>query len=267
MWLRDADNAVLKGRIAVAESLYQEALTYAPYSRKASFKLGHHYFENAQKEQGLQILRDSGWLLDVSMLAQAPVVDGRLDDEVWKWADTSSPFLIWSRKHDADMLPEMRTVILAGYTREALYLAARCEDAHPESLVVVSNERDHPESWLQDLVEFFIDTNLDTESYVKPVINSVGAIVDSYAPGRSHFKRPDYTVNFDSEAAAYVGEDYWSMEYKLLFGQPHVPNPVSGTIWGVDASRGHRAGAEWTQWTRGFTDMHPTETFGWFLFE
>ena len=170
---------------------------------------------------------------------------------------------MWSSRHDADIRPKVRTVIFAGYTPEALYIAARCEEAHPESLVVLDIEHDSVESAHQDLVEFFLDTNLDTDTYSKSVINSVGAIVDSYFPGG----QLDYTVDFLSEAAAHVGDDYWSIEFQLFFGQSHVPTPTSGTIWGVDAQRGHRAGAEWTQWTRRFTGMSSVDSYGWFLFE
>ena len=176
IWLRGAGNAVLRGHVAVAESLYREALTYAPHSSKANFKLGHYYFENGQAERGLQILRDSGWLLDVPLLPKAPVLDGRLDDDVWEGVVESTPFLMWSSRHDADIRPKVRTVIFAGYTPEALYIAARCEEAHPESLVVLDIEHDSVESAHQDLVEFFLDTNLDTDTYSKSVINSVRTV-------------------------------------------------------------------------------------------
>ena len=222
LWLRAADKAVLKGGVAVAESLYHKALEYNPHSSKANFKLGHHYFDTGQEERGIQILRESGWLLDVPLLAEAPILDGRLDDAVWEGVGASRPFLIWSSKHDADIRPMVRTVIFAGYTPEALFIAARCEEAHPESLIVLDSEHDSEESAHQDLVEFFLDTNLDKDTHVKSVINSVGAIVDSYSPGG----RLDYTVDFLSEAAAHVGEDYWSVEYKqtLLRTNPR-PDP------------------------------------------
>ena len=93
-WLTEADNEALKGRLAAAESLYHEALAYAPDSKRASFKLGRHYFENRQKQRGLQVLRDSDWLLDIPVLAEAPVLNGRLDDMVWESAARAGPFLV-----------------------------------------------------------------------------------------------------------------------------------------------------------------------------
>ena len=72
LWLTEADNEALKGRLAAAESLYHEALAYAPDSKKANLKLGHYLFENGQEDRGLQLLRDSGWLLDVPVSRSLP---------------------------------------------------------------------------------------------------------------------------------------------------------------------------------------------------
>ena len=266
MWLTEADNQALKGQLAAAESLYHEALAYAPDSKKAHLKLGHHYYDNGQQERSLQVLRDSGWLEDVPVFAQAPVVDGRLDDAIWEEAGKFGPFYSWSNKHNAAIESKVNTAIYVGYTGDALYLAARCADAHPESLKVISNERDHGESWREDIVEFFFDANHDVTSCVRFGINSTGAIVDGDEL-RANWNRADFSLDLESEAAAHVGEDFWSVEFRLPFGQPEVPKPASGTIWGAAMTRGFRGGDEWSQWTRTYPGMAPIDIFGWFLFE
>ena len=264
--MKAAGGEALKGNVAAVESLYSEALAYAPDSKKVNFKLGRHYFENGEPKRGLQILRDSNWLLDVPRLQAAPVIDGRLEDKFWSQAATFGPLFAWSENHNAAVNSKVHTEMFAGYTDDAIYLAARCADAHPDSLKVLSSERDHDEPWFEDVVEFMFDTQFDRQSFVRTTINSVGAQVDGRAE-LSNWRRPDWSVDLKSEAAAYVGEDFWTAEYKLLFGQPEVTKPESGTLWGVDAQRGYRGGDEWSQWTRSFPDMAPLETFGWFLFE
>ena len=265
LWLTEAENEALKGRLAAAESLYHEALAYAPDSKKTNLKLGHYLFENGQEDRGLQLLRDSGWLLDVPVFERPPLLDGRLDDEVWSWAGKFGPFFTWSG-HNIAVPSKVHTEMYAGYTRDALYLAARCMDAYPESLRVSSSERDHDEYWLEDVVEFFFDANLDLNSALIATINSTGAIIDKRAISPFNHNS-DISVDLKSQAAAYVGDDFWSIEYKLEFGQPDVLRPASGVIWGVAAQRGFRSADEWSQWTPGFSDMTAPESFGWFRFK
>ena len=91
-WLREGGKRRLEGMIAEAESLYCEALAYAPGSKKASHELGTLYLENGQDERGLQVLRESGWLVDVTRVTETPRIDGRLNDEVWARPAGSVPF-------------------------------------------------------------------------------------------------------------------------------------------------------------------------------
>lgn len=64
-WVGEANGYKLKGQIAAAESLYHEALAFAPAHRKASLLLGLLYSEKGQEERSLQVLREAGWLVDV----------------------------------------------------------------------------------------------------------------------------------------------------------------------------------------------------------
>lgn len=139
--------------------------------------MGRHYFENGQRELGLKTLSDSNWLLDVPRFERPPVVDGRLEEEVWSHAVESTPFFAYSSVHNAAVRSKVQTVMFAGYTHDALYLATRCEDAHPESLIVVGSERDYGNSDLEDAVEYFFDTNFDRKTFVRATVNSGGAIL------------------------------------------------------------------------------------------
>ena len=83
-WSTAARQAALKGRVAVAESLYHRALAYSPGSKKAKLRLGRFYYYNDQQDRGFQVLRESGCLLDVPHVSEPPELDGRLDDDVWR---------------------------------------------------------------------------------------------------------------------------------------------------------------------------------------
>ena len=264
VWLTEAHKETLKGQLAVAESLYHTAIEFSPDSKKANLKLGRFYFDNGQEERGLDILRKSGWLVDVPVFPSAPVLDGRLDDAVWDLAPRMGPLFAWSEQHNASIDSKVHTEMYVGYTKDAIYFGARCGDPEPQKLVVNSTERDHAEPYFEDIVEFFIDSNFDKKSTCQISINSAGAIVDGLAPWRNTY---DSTWDLESDAAAFVGDDFWSLEYMMVLGQSYAPLPQTGTIWGVDMQRGFRGGDEWSQWTRTYPDMSTLEAYGWFLFE
>jgi len=263
-WMREANKEALSGQLAVAESLYKEALAFSPHNKRASLTLARFYDEQNQREKSLQVRRDNGWLLDVPWVDDAPVLDGRLDDEVWQTAAKTGAFQTWSR---AEVLSSHHTEVSVVYTEEAIYFGAFCEDAYPESLIVQGYERDHDLHWQQDLIEFFIDTRFNQKMAGKLTINSAGVISDGSA-GPPDWGKYDYSWDITSEAAGFMGEDFWSVEYRIPFGQPEVPRPGSGTRWGDDMQRGFRDHQEWSQWTPTYGDMGALpETYGWFLFE
>ena len=261
-WTRQAKSELLKGRIAAAESLYAEALAFAPRSSRANLGLGRLYFENGQRERGLGVLRESGWLLDVPQVAGRPKMDGVLDDGFWEQAARITPLLAHTRS-DVAMESRHHTVIYVARTAEELYFGAYCEDAHPESLIVQGHERDHEEPSAQDLVQMFIDAKFENEEFRKLTINSVGAVADGLSKAPA-WRDWDYSWNPECEAATQVGDDHWSMEYRLELGQPGLPMPDAGDIWGVAIQRNYRKHLEWSGWTLNLDTDY--QAYGWFLF-
>lgn len=185
---------------------------------------------------------------------------------MWELAPRVGPFFNWSEQHNATIDSKVGTKTYVGYTKKAIYFGARCTDPEPQNLVVKSTDRDHDEPWFENILELFIDTNFDHKTTSKISINSAGAIADASA-SVPNWKTYDYSLDLESDAAAFVGDDFWSIEYTIVLGQPYAPLPQRGTLWDVDMQRGFRGGEEWSQRTRTFPDMVPLETYGWFLFE
>ena len=268
VWLREAANVALKGQLAEAESLYYEAMRYSPDSEKTFLKLGRHYYENGEQSRGLEVLRQGGWLLDIPILDETPILDGLVDEEIWQSAAKVGPLFTYSQYTSATIESKVNTQVYVGYTPDALYLAAVCQDAHPESLVVSSTERDHEEPWFEDIIEFKFDFNFDADTSCIFTMNSAAAIVDGCST-KEEVNRYDYsTWSFDSKAVSHVGEDFWSLEFALPLGQDTIGQPRSRTIWQAQIQRGFRGGNEWSQWTRNYPhESIVFDTFGWFLFE
>jgi hypothetical protein len=260
-WLREAHRLALTARLAEDESLFAKALTYSPSSKRANYGLARFYLDNGQKERGFHLLRQHGMLLDVSRLQGGPQVDGRLEEGVWQTAARADSFFQHSMEHYAAVPSDVRTEIYLGYTSQALYVGFIGHDAHPESLVVKTHHPDQ-DIWYEDAVELFIDPHFDHRDYVHIGINSLGVTSDhsiSTARGRESF------WNADAEVAAYVGEDFWSLEYRLDFGQREVPQPSSGDLWGFNFVRVFR-GVEYSQWVRTYEGGHRLDEFGLLVF-
>ena len=68
------------------------------------------------------------------------------------------------------------------------------------------------------------------------------------------------------EAAAFVGDDYWSIECRIPYGQKGFPQPHPGDIWGFNAIRLFR-GQDYSQWMVSFRDgSKHADKLGFLLF-
>ena len=69
-----------------------------------------------------------------------PVIDGRLDDAVWKGARVDSRFT--QQFPDEGSAPTEATDVYVIYDDRALYVGVRCHDRHPEKIVERLTRRD-----------------------------------------------------------------------------------------------------------------------------
>jgi hypothetical protein len=212
----------------------------------------------------------------VALKAKKPVlVDGRLDEAVWKKAPSTGFF---RDAYNGSALP-YQTEARVAWDRRHLYIAFECRDPDIFSEL---KERD-AKLWLQDAVEVFIDANRDGEDYLELQTNPQGAIFDSYFPrhrlGQADFnsglrvavsvlgtlnKRDDEDQRWIVEMALPWKDARGRGKYELLL----PPRP--GDLWRVnflrvDVSRGRpqRAGA-WSPPLSG--DFHTLSSFGELVF-
>lgn len=260
-WVEEARQMALQARLAEAESLFVRALEYSPTSKRANYRLARFYFDNGRREEGLGRLRDHGMVLEVPRLSRPPQLDGRLQEEVWRESVKVDSFFRYG-DHFAAVPSAERTAIHLGYTSEGLYFGYVGHDDHPDSLVAHTRNRDG-KLWHEDIVELFVDPHFDHNSYVHVGINSLGTVSDaSYREGLG--SRLD-AWNAKAGSAVHVGEDYWSVEYRLDFGQEGVSLPTPGEQWGFNFVRVFR-GAEYSQWVRTYDGGHSPDDFGLLIF-
>jgi hypothetical protein len=263
-WLDAARTAELEADLVGAQALYEKARAVFPPSKAANHRLGRFHYDNGRIEQGLEVLRQSGMLLDVPRLSASPATDGHLTEAVWAEAVRVDTFYQFSGAHNAAIPTQVRSEFYVGYTDEALFLGFRGYDEHPDSISVTDHGHDGPIFW-EDVVEIFVDADFDHDDYYQAGVNTRGVVSDAYLaddPASGRVTDEERAWDADARAAAYVGTDFWSLEYRLNFGQPQAPTPESGTVWGFNFARTFR-GREYTQWTRAYGGnvMNP-EHFG-----
>ncbi len=260
-WAREAEQAVLEVELAGADSIYNVALEYAPASRQASYYLGRFYLEYGDRDRGMQLLRDKELLLDVPRFATAPQIDGKLDDEVWRAAVRIDSFYSHFPRSRTTLQPREQTYAVIGYTDEAFYWGMHCFDSHPESLMVIPFD-DEVGSERHDRVTFRFDRNMDGKTVSFVSVNSAGAVRDGWS-GYGESDQRDYSWNADGSAAAYVGNDFWSVEFELRWDPEYHPRPHAGEMANIDLTRLFRA-AEYSEAFRGYDGRDAT---GYILFQ
>ena len=170
----------------------------------------------------------------------------------------------------------MRTELYIGYTDAGIYVGFHCYDPHPDSLVAKVNtvelaaeeaDGDINESiWSDDIIELFIDANFDHRSYAHMGINSLGVVSDQWLPDGFNRETVDDDWNATAALATKVGEDFWSLEYRLDFDEQKFPRPQTGSRWGFNAVRVFR-GEQYNQWVRTFGRGHNSDNFGLLVFK
>ena len=167
-----------------------------------------------------------------------PVLDGKLDDAVWRKAVVHSRFYEYFKPSPnvSPLRSEMRLL----YTDKALWIGLTHFEDHPEKLKVLATVRDGV-SWWEDMDEIYIDPFGAAVGYTKLLVNSAGVIGDR--------RRVDSSVvlwewSGDAwRAKTHVYGDRWTVEICLPYSDLQMP-PVPGeSLWRLCVTR--------YQWTTG----------------
>ena len=172
----------------------------------------------------------------IARLAAPVTVDGALDDAAWRGAPTitrltqSDPF--------EGAAPSESTWVWLAYDDEALYVAARCWDSHPDSIVASLVRRD---LWVpSDRVVVFLDPFRDLRSGYFFSVSAAGVLWDG-----TLFNDMDSDDSWDgvwearvrrpARGAAAPGSG-WTCEMRIPFSQLRY-RPGREQVWGVNIRR------------------------------
>ena len=154
----------------------------------------------------------------------APVIDGKLDDEVWKTAAVFRDF--YQVQPGDNLIPENKTVVMLGYDPHFLYIAFHCFD-DPSKVRANIAKRDN--IFDDDYVGILFDTFNDQRRAFEFDFNPLGVQADGiWTEGRGE----DFSLDLVFESKGMVTTDGYTVEVAIPFKSLRY---VAGgdKLWGV----------------------------------
>ncbi|HKQ59439.1 MAG TPA: DUF5916 domain-containing protein [Candidatus Eisenbacteria bacterium] len=162
-------------------------------------------------------------------LAERVDVDGVLSEAVWQNGNAITDFK--QRDPNEGTAPSQKTEVRVAYDDDAIYLGARCYDAHPESLMVRLSRRDV--SVPSDRFSFYLDPYRDKRTGYYFLVNSAGTLFDGTL---SNDGSEDNSWDGVWEAKARVDNQGYTVEMRIPFSQLRF-NRAAQHVWGVNFRR------------------------------
>ncbi len=138
-----------------------------------------------------------------------PVIDGKLDDEVWKQAALLKDF--YQIQPGDNIAPSKPTEVMLGYDAKFLYVAFHCYD-EPDKVRATIPKRDN--IWNDDYVGILFDTFNDGRKAYEFDFNPLGIQADGiWTDGQGEDFNPDIVM----ESKGIMTQDGWTVEVAIPF--------------------------------------------------
>jgi hypothetical protein len=157
-----------------------------------------------------------------------PVIDGKLDDEVWKQAVVLKDFL--QVNPGDNIAPSKPTEMMIGYDARTFYMAFHCYD-EPDKVRATVAKRD--EVFGEDNVRIFLDTFNDQRRAYVVGFNPLGVQQDGIMTEGSG---TDFSVDIVMESKGMLTPDGWTLEVAIPFKSLRY-EAGKGKLWGINAWR------------------------------
>jgi len=210
--------------------------------------------KNCTLKNGLAIRR----IAQVKRIKSPPILDGRLDDEVWK---KMKPITNLGSYDGLSSSPVEKTEIYLAYDNDNLYIAARCFEKDFSRLKALAIEHDGA-TYMDDNIWFFIDSNLDQQTYYQVIINSKGIAFDRLCSLIEGKGTKDIKWNGPWEIKSGREDDFWTLEIKI---PKKGLEPFNKKEWGFNFRRLQIGVNDAGYWSIPFG--HDPKNFGIIVFE
>lgn len=164
----------------------------------------------------------------IPFINNPPVIDGRLDDEIWQSAARLKDF--YQTQPGDNIAPSHQTEVLMAFDSRQLYIAFR---AHDEAGRVRANIVRRDEIFADDYVTVMLDTYNDQRKAYVLAFNPFGIQADGImTEGRGE----DYSLDIVMESKGIVGDDGYIIEVAVPFKSLRY-EAGEGRYWGFHAFR------------------------------
>lgn len=160
----------------------------------------------------------------------APVtVDGLLSEPVWQNGNAVTDFKQRDPNEGAES--SQKTEVRVAYDDDAVYVGARCYDAHPESLLVRLSRRDV--SVPADRFSLYLDPYHDKRTGYYFLVNAAGTLFDGTL---SNDGWEDSSWDGVWEAKTRVDAQGWTAEMRIPYSQIRFQRAAQH-VWGINFRR------------------------------
>jgi hypothetical protein len=153
-----------------------------------------------------------------------PVIDGKLDDEVWKQAVVLKDF--YQTQPGDNIAPSKPTELMIGYDQKTLYFGFHCYD-DPTKVKATVGKRD--QIFGDDNVRVFLDTFNDQRRAYIFGWNPLGIQQDGIVTEGSGW---DFSVDIVMESKGMLTSDGWTVEVAIPFKSLRY-EAGKGKLWGI----------------------------------
>jgi hypothetical protein len=176
----------------------------------------------------------------LAKVEQPPVIDGKLDEEMWKSAALFKDF--YQVQPGDNIAPSQKTEVRMAYDSKTLYIAFRAYDEVGKVRATVP-KRD--EAYVDDNVQVFLDTLDDKRKAYEFIFNPYGVQADAiFTEGSGE----DFSVDIVMESKGLIDNEGYTVEIAIPFKSLRY---VAGKdkVWGVNFYRRvHRLDREYNSW-------------------
>ena len=163
-----------------------------------------------------------------------PVIDGKLDDEVWKTARFTHLYDFLASTTEAKVKADPGTTFAISADDKQIYIAFRCQDTNVGKLNKSITERDG-KLWNGDNVEVFLNFDRSGHSFGRVMLGASGALFD--AAYLQYGLKEQRWFNIKGLAGATnIQSDHWTGEIAIPFaGLAMKPNATGN--WPINVCR------------------------------
>jgi hypothetical protein len=195
------------------------------------------------------------------MTDKPPVIDGALDDAVWREAPSVTDFKTFIPYFGRDLSEE--TLAYYAYDSENLYFAFQCTDREPDKIKATLSKRDDFRT--DDFVCVNLDSFNDQQSLYAFYVNPLGVQMDS----RYANSKEDYSVDVVWWSAGTLHDRGYSVELRIPLKSIRYssgPHTEMGIFFersiGRRSERGSYPALDPAKGFAFLTEMAPLELFG-----